>query len=78
MKKTIAALWGVRWECRGYHFWGTFDKSLELLVDGALLEHARQVAREGARARSRGAPSRLKALPRPGATGYLDEVMGAL
>ena len=77
-EKATVALQGIWRERRGFHSRGIFDKSLEPLVDGALLGRARQAAREGARARFRGAPTRLKALPHPSAKDYLDEVMGAL
>ena len=78
LEKAIVALRGVWWERHGYHLRGIFDKNLEPLVEGALLEYARKVAREGARTRFRGVPSRLKALPHPSAKDYLDEVMHAL
>ena len=78
LEKAIVALRGIWWERHGYHLRGIFDKNLEPLVDGALLEYARKVAREGARTRFRGVPTRLKALPHPSAKDHLDEVMGAL
>eukprot|EP00959_Pyramimonas_sp_CCMP1952_P070834 1479151-Pyramimonas_sp.AAC.1 len=73
LEKAIIALRGVWWERHGYHLRFIFDKNLEPLVEGALLEHARKAAKEGARARFRGVPTRLKALPHPTAKDHLDE-----